>query len=180
MSKTRIAHLNTGVLVICLLLALILAPSSMVSSNAKEIYDVVVLNGRVIDPESQLDAVRNIGISHGTIKSITSDKLQGRTVIDAKGLVVSPGFIDLHQHGQTEENYRFKAMDGVTTALELEVGTGDVDRWYSERAGKALINYGVSAGHLAARMEVMHDPVTFLPTGEAAPRFALKDPAAEE
>jgi hypothetical protein len=45
-------------------------------------------------------------------------------------VVVSPGFIDLHQHGHDEENYRFKAMDGVTTALELEVGTGDVDGWW--------------------------------------------------
>jgi N-acyl-D-aspartate/D-glutamate deacylase len=63
-------------------------------------------------------------------------------------------------------------MDGVTTALELEVGTGDVDRWYSERSGKAAINYGVSAGHLAARMSVMHDPGSFVPTGEAARRAA--------
>ena len=165
-------RLNTGVLVIFLLVAIILAPSSMVTTNANAIYDVVVLNGRVIDPESQLDAVRNVGISNGTIKLITSNKLEGRTIIDAQSLVVAPGFIDLHQHGQNEENYRFKAMDGVTTALELEVGTGDVDRWYSERAGKALINYGVSAGHLAARMQVMHDPMTFLPTGEAARRAA--------
>jgi N-acyl-D-aspartate/D-glutamate deacylase len=67
-------------------------------------------------------------------------------VIDARGLVVSPGFIDLHQHGQDDENYRFKAMDGVTTALELEVGTGFVDLWYAQREGKSLINYGVSAG----------------------------------
>jgi hypothetical protein len=77
---------------------------------------------------------------------------------------VSPGFIDLHQHGQDDENYRFKAMDGVTSALELEVGTGDVDRWYAEREGRTLINYGVSIGHLAARMAAMKEPVTFLPT----------------
>jgi len=96
-------------------------------SSSQPAYDLVILNGRVIDPESRTDAVRNLGISNGTIKAITSNKLTGRTVIDARGLVVSPGFIDLHQHGQDDENYRFKAMDGVTTALELEVGTGDVD-----------------------------------------------------
>ena len=135
-------------------------------------YDLVILNGRVIDPESRTDAVRNLGISNGTIKAITSNKLSGRTVIDARGLVVSPGFIDLHQHGQDDENYRFKAMDGVTTALELEVGTGDVDAWYAQRDQKSLINYGVSAGHLAARMAAMHEPVTFLPTGDAARRAA--------
>lgn len=135
-------------------------------------FDLVILNGRVIDPESRTDAVRNLGISNGTIKAISADKLTGRTVIDARGLVVSPGFIDLHQHGQDEENYRFKAMDGVTTALELEVGTGDVDAWYTQREGKSLINYGVSAGHLAARMAAMREPITFLPTGDAARRAA--------
>src|SRR4029453_13730814 len=74
------------------------------------------------------------------------NKLIGRTFIDARGLVVSPGFIDLHQHGQDDENYRFKAMDGVTTALELEVGTGDIDAWYAQREQKSLINYGVRGG----------------------------------
>jgi len=137
-----------------------------------EVYDLVILNGRVIDPESKTDAVRNLGISNGKIRSISSARLNGREVIDARGLVVSPGFIDLHQHGQNEENFRFKALDGVTSALELEVGTGDVDRWYAEREGKSLINYGVSAGHLAARMAAMKEPVTFLPTGEAARRSA--------
>jgi N-acyl-D-aspartate/D-glutamate deacylase len=141
-------------------------------SNPQASYDLVILNGRVIDPESRTDAVRNLGISNGTIKTISTSNLNGRTVIDARGLVVSPGFIDLHQHGQDDENYRFKAMDGVTTALELEVGTGDVDAWYAQRDGKSLINYGVSAGHLAARMAAMHEPVTFLPTGDAARRAA--------
>src|SRR5687768_9705082 len=149
------------------------------TSAANQAYDVVILNGRVIDPESRLDAMRNVGISGGTIKAITTAKLIGRTVVDAKGLVVSPGFIDLHQHGQNDENYRFKVMDGVTTALELEVGTGDVDRWYAEREGKARINYGVSIGHLAARMAAMGEPVEFLPSGQAARRAATDAEIAE-
>jgi N-acyl-D-aspartate/D-glutamate deacylase len=140
--------------------------------SSQAVYDLVILNGRVIDPESRSDAVRTLGISNGSIKAISSNMLRGRTVIDARGLVVSPGFIDLHQHGQDEENYRFKAMDGVTTALELEVGTGDVDAWYAQREQKSLINFGVSAGHLAARMAAMHEPMKFLPTGDAAHRAA--------
>jgi N-acyl-D-aspartate/D-glutamate deacylase len=140
--------------------------------SSPAVYDLVILNGRVIDPESRTDSVRNLGISNGSIKIISSNTLRGRSVIDARGLVVAPGFIDLHQHGQDEENYRFKAMDGVTTALELEVGTGDVDAWYAQREQKTLINYGVSAGHLAARMAAMHEPIKFLPTGEAARRAA--------
>ncbi len=158
-------------IIVCTLLVGLITPL-LGTSAANQVYDVVILNGRVIDPESRLDAVRNVGISGGIIKSITTAKLSGRTVVDAKGLVVSPGFIDLHQHGQDDENNRFKAMDGVTTALELEVGTGDVDRWYEERQGKALINYGVSVGHLAARMAAMRDPVEFVPSGQAARRAA--------
>ena len=165
-------------IIICVLLAGLTVPL-LVTSAAYQAYDVVIINGRVIDPESRLDAIRNVGISGGTIKAITAARLSGRTVVDAKGLVVAPGFIDLHQHGQDEENYRFKAMDGVTTALELEVGTGDVDRWYAERQGKTLINYGVSIGHLAARMAAMHDPAEFLPSGQAARRAATDAEIAE-
>ena len=152
-----------------LILTALIVPAFQGSQAA---FDLVILNGRVIDPESRSDAIRNLGISNGTIKAVTTRNLSGRTVIDARGLVVSPGFIDLHQHGQDDENYRFKAMDGVTTALELEVGTGDIDAWYAQRERKSLINFGVSAGHLAARMAAMHEPVTFLPTGEAARRAA--------
>ncbi len=160
-------------------LLLILITVFSTFSPAAPVYDLVILNGRVIDPESNTDAVRNLGITNGKIRSISRARLNGNSVIDARGLVVAPGFIDLHQHGQNEENYRFKALDGVTTALELEVGTGDVDRWYAERKGKSLINYGVSAGHLAARMAAMKEPVTFLPTGEAA-RRAATDAEIEE
>lgn len=151
---------------------LVLILSSLLSFTPQPTYDLVILNGRVIDPESKTDSIRNLGISNGTIKAISARKLAGRTVIDARGLVVSPGFIDLHQHGQNEENNRFKAMDGVTTALELEIGTGLIDAWYAAREQKSLINYGVSIGHLAARMKAMREPVGFLPTGPAARRAA--------
>ena len=120
-------------------------------------YDIVIRNGRVIDPESGLDAVRSVGIRDGRIAAISVGTLQGRQVIDARGLVVAPGFIDLHAHGQDDENYRLFALDGVTTALELEAGTADVPAFYAERLGKALINFGVAASHIKARMAVMHD-----------------------
>src|SRR4026207_1586221 len=126
-------------------------------------YDVVILNGRVIDPETKLDAIRNIGINNRTIQAISATSMRGRTTVLATGLVVSPGFIDLHSHGQDEENYRYKAMDGVTTALELEVGVADVDRWYREREGKALGNYGARVGHISARRGGRRGPGTFVP-----------------
>ncbi|HKY26587.1 MAG TPA: amidohydrolase family protein [Pyrinomonadaceae bacterium] len=178
MTTRKLKKLSWRFLIVCCLLISLVRPS-LFTSSAKQVYDVVILNGRVIDPESGLDAVRNVCISGGVIKAITAARQSGRTVIDAKGMIVSPGFIDLHQHGHTEENYRFKAMDGVTTALELEVGTGDVDGWYDDRAGKAMINYGVSVGHLAARMAAMNDPIEFLPTRQAARRAATDAEIAE-
>lgn len=157
-----------------LICVLLLAPFAVAQQ-----YDLVILNGRVIDPESKTDSVRNIGTRGGKIVALTTDKLTGAQTIDAKGLVVAPGFIDLHQHGQDDENYRLKAMDGVTTALELEVGTADPDAWYAARAGKALINYGASVGHIQVRMAVMHDPGTLLPTGPAAHRAATPEEIAQ-
>lgn len=142
------------------------------TTNAQNTYDIVIANGRVMDPETGFDSVRNVGISTGKIRAISSEPLTGKVNIEAKNLVVAPGFIDLHQHGQDAENYAAKAADGVTTALELELGTADVDAWYAAREGKALINYGVSAGHIPTRMAVMHDPGSFLPGGDAAHRRA--------
>ena len=100
-------------------------------------YDIVLHNGRVMDPASGLDAVRDVGIKGNRIAAVTKARLKGRTEVDATGLVVAPGFIDLHSHGQDDENYRLKAMDGVTTALELEVGSARVAWWYAARRGKA-------------------------------------------
>ncbi len=140
-------------------------------ASAQE-FDLVIANGRVMDPASGLDAVRNVGITGGKIAAISAGALRGRTTLDAKGLAVAPGFIDLHSHGQTPENYRFKAMDGVTTALEMEVGVSPVPEWYAAREGKSLINFGASAGHLPARMAVMHDSGTLLPRDKAVERSA--------
>src|SRR3990170_666793 len=85
-------------------------------------FDLVIANGRVLDPESNLDAARWVGITGRTISAISSDRLTGRTTIDAAGAIVVPGFIDLHAHGQAADVYALRATDGVTTALELEVG----------------------------------------------------------
>jgi len=121
-------------------------------------YDLVVANGRVMDPESGLDGVRHLGIRGGTIEVVSESPLAGARVIDAAGRVVSPGFIDLHEHGQQEESYRMMVRDGVTSAFELEVGTADVAAWYAARAAGQIVNYGVSAGHIPARMKVLGDP----------------------
>ena len=132
----------------------------------------MILGGHVMDPASKLDAIRNIGLSGGRIAVITTRAIRGRDTIDARGLVVAPGFIDIHAHGQTPETYRYYALDGVTTALELELGTADVAAWYREReaGGGERINYGVSIGHIKVRMAVMHDSGTWMPVGDGAYR----------
>jgi N-acyl-D-aspartate/D-glutamate deacylase len=114
-------------------------------------YDVVLRGGRVMDPESGLDAVRNVAISGGRIAAISGGALEGREVIDATGLVVAPGFIDLHAHGQDDESSRWQALDGVTTALELESGALKVADWYAARDGKSRLNFGASVSHIQAR-----------------------------
>src|SRR6266480_1822042 len=123
-----------------------------------EQYDLVLMGGRVLDPETALDAGRNVGIRDGRIAAVTVEPLAARETLAVAGLVVAPGFIDLHAHGQDSESYRYYAHDGVTTALELEIGTYPVAPWYAERDGRALINYGVSAGHVGARRALIaHD-----------------------
>lgn len=149
--------------------------SAFAAISFGQTFDLVLANGRVMDPESGLDAVRYIGIRAGHVESISATPINGSTVVDVRGLVVAPGFIDLHSHGQDSENYAFKAHDGVTTALELEIGVSPVASWYAERKGKAMINFGASSGHVPARMAVMHDPGVFLPSGDAAHRVATDE-----
>jgi N-acyl-D-aspartate/D-glutamate deacylase len=136
---------------------------SSANTVAAQQYDLVLEGGRVMDPETGTDAVRNVGIRDGKIVRVSSEALSGRRVIHARGLVVAPGFIDLHQHGQELASQRVKALDGVTTALELEIGVPDVAQFLKAKEGHALIHYGTSASHTAARALVFGAP---LPPGE--------------
>ena len=158
-------------LLICLLFAAIFA--------AAQQYDLVLEGGRVMDPETGLDAIRNIGIRDGKIAGISASALSGRRVIHAAGLVVAPGFIDLHQHGQDLASQRVKAFDGVTTALEMEIGAPDVTQFLNSKQGHSLIHYGTTASHVAARSLVFGAP---LPDGTILPRIgpATEKPATPE
>ena len=142
-------------------------------------YDLVLQGGRVMDPETGLDAIRNVGIEHGRIEKISEQPLSGRRVIQAKGLVVAPGFIDLHQHGQDLASERVKAFDGVTTALEMEIGVPDVAEFLKSKEGYSLIHYGTTASHVAARALVFGAP---LPSGTILPKSgpATDQPATSE
>ena len=121
-------------------------------------HDLVLRGGRVMDPETGLDAVRDIGVSAGRIAEISHAPLQGAMTLDAGGLVVAPGFIDLHSHAVTPLGQHFSLHDGVTTSLELEsgafpVGSLGVHMPY-EFADRALINFGASVGHAWVRERI--------------------------
>ena len=141
-------------------------------------YDVVILNGRVMDPETGLDAVRNVGIKDGQISRITSDAMAGARAIDAKGLVVTAGFIDVHQHGQDLASQKLKAFDGVTTALEMEIGDPDVGKFLAAKKGHSILHYGTAASHLAARGLAFDAPI---PAGDILPNSgaATNQPATD-
>jgi hypothetical protein len=129
-------------LIISAILSVFLVQSAI--AQPKPVYDLVLAGGRVIDPETKLDAVRNLGISNGHIAMVSTDPLQGKETVNVSGLVVAPGFIDLHVHGRTNREQEYQAHDGVTTALELEWGIEYPSKWYATRQGKAIINFGAS------------------------------------
>lgn len=120
-------------------------------------YDVVIKGGRVIDPASGRDEVADVGINGGTIASISTASLKGKRTLDARDQVVAPGFVDYHAHGQDSASQRFQLLDGVTTAMEMEVGVMPAADYYAAKQGKALINYGATASFLCARIEVLSD-----------------------
>lgn len=126
------------------------------SISTAQDFDLVILSGRVMDPETMLDAVRNVGIKDGTIVAITTDMITGKQVIDARGLVVAPGFIDTHNHWSRPLGYKLMLRDGVTTAMDLEAGVYGkrVDEWYRMHEGRSQVNYGTGSGHEFARNKV--------------------------
>jgi len=130
-------------------------------------FDLIIKNGRVIDPETGFDEVADVAITGGSIAAVGTDLGEAAEVIDATGLIVAPGFIDIHAHGQSVAADRMQAFDGVTTALELEVGALPVAEWYEDQATRGRpLNYGTAAGWIPARRHVMSG---FDPTGKLNP-----------
>jgi len=143
----------------------ILAPSTLTAAStekktpvsASTDFDLVILNGRVMDPETKFDGVRNVGIKDGKILLITKSDIKGKESIDATGLVVAPGFIDGHQHCLEPYAYNLMLRDGRTTILDLEVGAHGpkLAEFYKKLEGTAPLNYGVAVAHEFARAEVL-------------------------
>jgi N-acyl-D-aspartate/D-glutamate deacylase len=159
----------------CFLALTSLAPISAWSAP----FDLVIRAGRVLDPEAGLDQVMNVAVADGHIARISAEPLAGTRTVDAHGLVVAPGFIDLHQHGQDEASGVLKAFDGVTSALEMEIGSPDVKAFLTRKTGHSIINFGTSASHSAARAAALGQPLG--PTDLIpASGHASNDPATPE
>ena len=143
-------------------------------------FDLVLAGGRVIDPETGLDAIRNVGVRGDTITQVSTERLEGTRTIDASGLVVAPGFIDLHQHGQSQDAYRLMALDGVTAALELEIGVPDIRRFIDARQERSSIHFGATASYLAARVLAWDMPLSVSIFGPEAGIIPQSGPATNE
>jgi len=151
-------------------------------------FDLVINNGRVMDPETMYDAVANVGVKDGRIAAITMEKISGRETIDASGLVVAPGFIDTHWHNDRPWSNKLALRDGRTTALDLEIGTHGpyIDKWYQSREGKNQLNYGQAVGHEFARSQVLdgfmeaQDVPTAVRSRAAGSGWSSKQPSLEE
>ncbi|MCV9386286.1 amidohydrolase family protein [Reichenbachiella ulvae] len=129
---------------------------SAVSSDTK--FDLVILNGRVMDPETNFDGLRNVGVLDGKIALITEDSISGKETIDAKGHVVAPGFIDIHSHiSDFPFGQKLSLRDGVTTPLDMEAGAYPVNDWYAKLEGKSQTNYGAAVSAAAVR-EILSNP----------------------
>jgi N-acyl-D-glutamate deacylase len=136
-------------------------------------YDIVILSGRVMDPETMFDSVANVGIKDGIIATITKDGIRGKETVRAKGLVVAPGFIDTHTHSSDKFSIKMSMMDGVTTGLDMELGALNIAEWYEREAGKWPMNYGQAVSHEMVRM-VIHDGLDISGATDATNIFDLR------
>lgn len=155
-----LAHSRNLQAILSLVITISLCPMALSADNQQ--FDLVIANGRVIDPESGLDAIRHVGVIGSSIAEISTSSLDAQLArngqrIDASALVVSPGFIDMHSHGHSQTSSYYQAHDGVTTSLELEGGVYAVREWLGSREGKRPINYGASISQDQARVFALLD-----------------------
>jgi dihydroorotase len=113
--------------------------------GADHTFDLVILGGRVVDPDTGFDATADVGIDGDTIRAISTDRaaaLQGRTTIEAAGKVVAPGFIDVLSYEPNSYGVWFKIADGVTTNLGMHGINSTADDFFSIYEGQVPVHFG--------------------------------------
>jgi cytosine/adenosine deaminase-related metal-dependent hydrolase len=122
--------------------------------------DTILRGGRVVDPGTGADSVADVLVRDRMVAAVAPqiDQTDGATVLDVRGMIVGPGLVDLHSHVHSIAGQRLQALDGVTTALDLEAGMMPLRQAYDEAAlaGRPL-NYGFSASWASARGMVLAD-----------------------
>ena len=146
---------------------LLLFGLALVAPVTAQPYDLILAGGRVMDPETGLDAIRHVGITDGAIRAVSETPLEGREVIDASGLVVAPGFIDLNTYQHGDDLFRLRAADGVTSVLNLESGAVDVAAYYDALDGQALLHFGTAIDHQELRRIAQGDTALEVVNGVA-------------
>ena len=144
------------------LIIISLVTINFIASQSSVVYDIVLKGGRVIDPETELDAIRNIGIFGDKIMEVSQSELKGKDVLDVSGYVVAPGFIDLHVHGMSNKAHEYQVRDGVTTALELEGGRPFLRDWLISKTGNSIVNFGATVPHGNLRAMAMEQYAPFI------------------
>ncbi len=128
-------------------------------------YDVVIQNGRIVDGSGNPWYVADVGIKDGRIVAVgrlcAAGSCPAQRALDAQGLVVAPGFIDVHTHVEsgiaripTADNYLF---DGVTSIITGNCGGSEtnLEKFFGDLRGKISINLGTLIGHNSVRRDVM-------------------------
>ena len=130
--------------------AAILSRVSPAFSAQRPRYDLVIRGGRVIDPSTRLDAIRDVAIAGGRIAAVESRiDADAAATVDARGKLVVPGLIDIHTHtARTADGPALVLQDGVTGWVDA--GSQGADRIAETIAvarsapqqGSVLINIG--------------------------------------
>lgn len=149
--------MNRLIVALFLLLILIVStPLTMQTVDSQEAFDLVIRNGRVMDPESGRDEIANVGIRGETVAVITTKPIRGRQEIDATGLIVAPGFIDILSSTKADrETHIQKLSDGLTTTFGMHGGPLDPESYHKQMVAVGpLINYGTAVGDRVLRAAV--------------------------
>jgi len=121
-------------------------------------FDLVIHNGFVIDPSNRIYGKLNVGVKNRKITSVTKDKISGSAGIDATGLIVTPGFVDMHIHEDPyiadKDAFEFTISEamlrmGVTTVVGGNCGIGIMENPVDYLNIVDRLGYPVNIGMLA-------------------------------